>query len=205
MNFSRVSRLSAFIGCACRPAARTTTRISSARRSSRRPTATCRRRTRWSASLARSRQPRRSKRDIPQLAIVGSGYSYLQEWLPHVAQHSVRQGLADVIGVGRLRPQLSGAAGRRDRRAAAEDELLAARSATARRRPQRARFGVLPARSVLRRSTRRRSSSKRSRKPWRCRRPRRRSGAEHESLASRCVPPGPAKRNRCTTVASTSR
>ena len=23
----------------------------------------------------------------PQLAIVGSGYSYLQEWLPHVAQH----------------------------------------------------------------------------------------------------------------------
>jgi 2,4-dienoyl-CoA reductase-like NADH-dependent reductase (Old Yellow Enzyme family) len=38
----------------------------------------------------------------PQLAIVGSGYSYLQEWLPHVAQHSIRQGLADVIGVGRL-------------------------------------------------------------------------------------------------------
>jgi 2,4-dienoyl-CoA reductase-like NADH-dependent reductase (Old Yellow Enzyme family) len=38
----------------------------------------------------------------PELAIVGSGYSYLQEWLPHVAQHSLRQGLADVIGVGRL-------------------------------------------------------------------------------------------------------
>jgi NADPH2 dehydrogenase len=38
----------------------------------------------------------------PQLAIVGSGYSYLQEWLPHVAQHSVRQGLADVVGLGRL-------------------------------------------------------------------------------------------------------
>ncbi len=38
----------------------------------------------------------------PELAIIGSGYSYLQEWLPHVAQHSVRHGLADVIGVGRL-------------------------------------------------------------------------------------------------------
>jgi len=37
-----------------------------------------------------------------QLVIVGSGYSYLQEWLPHVAQHSVRRGLADVVGVGRL-------------------------------------------------------------------------------------------------------
>jgi 2,4-dienoyl-CoA reductase-like NADH-dependent reductase (Old Yellow Enzyme family) len=38
----------------------------------------------------------------PELAIVGSGYSYLQEWLPHVAQHSVRSGLTDVVGVGRL-------------------------------------------------------------------------------------------------------
>ena len=38
----------------------------------------------------------------PELAIVGSGYSYLQEWLPHVAQHSVRLGLTDVVGVGRL-------------------------------------------------------------------------------------------------------
>jgi 2,4-dienoyl-CoA reductase-like NADH-dependent reductase (Old Yellow Enzyme family) len=38
----------------------------------------------------------------PELAIIGSGYSYLQEWLPHVAQHSVREGLTDVVGVGRL-------------------------------------------------------------------------------------------------------
>jgi NADPH2 dehydrogenase len=37
-----------------------------------------------------------------ELVIVGSGYSYLQEWLPHVAQHSVRMGLADIVGVGRL-------------------------------------------------------------------------------------------------------
>ena len=38
----------------------------------------------------------------PDLAIVGSGYSYLQEWLPHVAQHVVRAGMADSIGIGRM-------------------------------------------------------------------------------------------------------
>src|SRR5262249_2822501 len=42
------------------------------------------------------------KRDFPQLAIVGSAYSYLQEWLPHVAQHNVRMGLCDVVGLGRM-------------------------------------------------------------------------------------------------------
>ena len=28
----------------------------------------------------------------PEVAIVGSGYSYLQQWLPHAAQHVVRTG-----------------------------------------------------------------------------------------------------------------
>ena len=36
------------------------------------------------------------------VAIVGSGYSYLQEWLPHVAQHVVRTGGADFVGLGRI-------------------------------------------------------------------------------------------------------
>jgi NADPH2 dehydrogenase len=36
------------------------------------------------------------------LAIVGSGYSYLQEWLPKVAQHYVRTGQVDFVGLGRL-------------------------------------------------------------------------------------------------------
>jgi 2,4-dienoyl-CoA reductase-like NADH-dependent reductase (Old Yellow Enzyme family) len=44
----------------------------------------------------------RLKRCAPRLAIVGSGYSYLQEWLPHVAQHAVRTGGADFIGLGRI-------------------------------------------------------------------------------------------------------
>jgi NADPH2 dehydrogenase len=38
----------------------------------------------------------------PALAIVGSAYSYLQEWLPNVAQAVVGAGMADSIGIGRL-------------------------------------------------------------------------------------------------------
>jgi NADPH2 dehydrogenase len=44
----------------------------------------------------------RLKADFPRLAFVGSGYSYLQEWLPHVAQHAVRRGLTDLVGLGRM-------------------------------------------------------------------------------------------------------
>lgn len=39
---------------------------------------------------------------FPDLAIVGSGYSYLQEWLPHVAQHNIRTGKVDFIALGRM-------------------------------------------------------------------------------------------------------
>ena len=38
----------------------------------------------------------------PELTIVGSGYSYLQEWLPNVAQHVVRTGQVDFVGLGRM-------------------------------------------------------------------------------------------------------
>jgi 2,4-dienoyl-CoA reductase-like NADH-dependent reductase (Old Yellow Enzyme family) len=36
------------------------------------------------------------------IVIVGSAYSYLQEYLPHVAQAAVRQGWTDMIGLGRM-------------------------------------------------------------------------------------------------------
>jgi 2,4-dienoyl-CoA reductase-like NADH-dependent reductase (Old Yellow Enzyme family) len=42
------------------------------------------------------------KRLRPHLVYVGSGYSYLQEWLPHVAQAAVRTGQTDLIGLGRM-------------------------------------------------------------------------------------------------------
>lgn len=42
------------------------------------------------------------KRAFPELVIVGSGYSYLQEWLPHVAQYVLRAGMADSVGFGRM-------------------------------------------------------------------------------------------------------
>src|SRR5262249_33656350 len=42
------------------------------------------------------------KKSFPNLAFVGSGYSYLQEWLPHVGQHAVRTGMTDLVGLGRV-------------------------------------------------------------------------------------------------------
>ena len=38
----------------------------------------------------------------PELTLVGSGYSYLQEWLPHVAGANVRAGGATFAGIGRM-------------------------------------------------------------------------------------------------------
>lgn len=42
------------------------------------------------------------KQAFPELVIIGSGYSYLQEWLPHVAQYVLRNGMADSVGFGRM-------------------------------------------------------------------------------------------------------
>ncbi len=36
------------------------------------------------------------------LAVIGSAYSYLQEYLPHVAQAAVREGWTDIVGLGRM-------------------------------------------------------------------------------------------------------
>lgn len=42
------------------------------------------------------------KQDFPRLHFVGSGYSYLQEWLPHVAQAAVATNAVDLVGLGRM-------------------------------------------------------------------------------------------------------
>jgi 2,4-dienoyl-CoA reductase-like NADH-dependent reductase (Old Yellow Enzyme family) len=42
------------------------------------------------------------KRQKPEMIFVGSGYTYLQEWIPNVAQSAVRHGLADFVGLGRM-------------------------------------------------------------------------------------------------------
>lgn len=44
----------------------------------------------------------RCKAAFPDLTVVGTGYSYLQEYLAHVAQAQVRLGQVDSVGVGRL-------------------------------------------------------------------------------------------------------
>ena len=43
-----------------------------------------------------------SARAPQAIALVGTAYSYLQEYLPHVAQYVVRHGWADMIGIGRM-------------------------------------------------------------------------------------------------------
>lgn len=45
---------------------------------------------------------RHLKRRFPNLLIVGSGYTYLQDFLPHVAQAAVREGWVDFVGLGRM-------------------------------------------------------------------------------------------------------
>src|SRR5690606_12037247 len=39
---------------------------------------------------------------FPPILLVGSAYSYLQEYLPHVAQYVVRHGWTDMAGIGRM-------------------------------------------------------------------------------------------------------
>jgi 2,4-dienoyl-CoA reductase-like NADH-dependent reductase (Old Yellow Enzyme family) len=39
---------------------------------------------------------------LPGTTFVGTGYTYLQEWLPHAAQRSVREGHVHFVGLGRL-------------------------------------------------------------------------------------------------------
>lgn len=38
----------------------------------------------------------------PEVAIIGAGYTYLQDWLPHVAQAVVASGGAAMVGLGRM-------------------------------------------------------------------------------------------------------
>lgn len=42
------------------------------------------------------------KREFPDLVFVGAGYSYLQQFLPNVAQAAVRDGWVDSVGLGRM-------------------------------------------------------------------------------------------------------
>ncbi|MCP4170679.1 MAG: NADH:flavin oxidoreductase, partial [Fuerstiella sp.] len=44
----------------------------------------------------------RLKRLHPKMIVVGTGYSYLQEWIPHVGQAAVRQNRVDSVGLGRM-------------------------------------------------------------------------------------------------------
>ena len=45
---------------------------------------------------------RQCKQAVPELAMVGTAYTYLQEYVPHVAQAVVRAGWIDAVGLGRM-------------------------------------------------------------------------------------------------------
>jgi 2,4-dienoyl-CoA reductase-like NADH-dependent reductase (Old Yellow Enzyme family) len=45
---------------------------------------------------------RACKQAVPDLVIVGTGYSYLQDFVAHVAQAVVRDGWVDAVGLGRM-------------------------------------------------------------------------------------------------------
>jgi 2,4-dienoyl-CoA reductase-like NADH-dependent reductase (Old Yellow Enzyme family) len=51
------------------------------------------------AHLAKNRN---QKSEIRNPILVGTAYSYLQEFLPHVAQYTVRNGWTDMVGLGRM-------------------------------------------------------------------------------------------------------
>ncbi|MEM8714098.1 MAG: NADH:flavin oxidoreductase, partial [Planctomycetota bacterium] len=45
---------------------------------------------------------RRAKARFPDMLFVGTGYTYLMDWLPNVAQAEVRAGHVDFVGLGRM-------------------------------------------------------------------------------------------------------
>jgi len=45
---------------------------------------------------------RKLKQQFPNFIIVGSAYSYLQDFLPNVAQAAIREGWVDLVGIGRM-------------------------------------------------------------------------------------------------------
>jgi NADPH2 dehydrogenase len=55
------------------------------------------------AGVARLLQVTRAlKAAVPEMIVVSSGWTYLQEFLPHVAQACVRDGWFDAVGLGRM-------------------------------------------------------------------------------------------------------
>src|SRR5260221_14349125 len=55
------------------------------------------------AGVARQMDAARElKRRFPNLLFVGTAYSYLQDFLPQVAQAALREGGVDLVGLGRM-------------------------------------------------------------------------------------------------------
>ncbi len=83
-------------------AAPTTIRTFSGRRFFRRAMAISPPKTRCWAYGGRSIPCGKCKQALPNLVLVGTGYTYLQDYLPHVGQAVVRAGWVDRVGLGRM-------------------------------------------------------------------------------------------------------
>lgn len=56
-----------------------------------------------SRTAERAPSEERDRQDAcPPPIVIGTAYSYLQEYLPHVAQYAVRNGWTDMVGLGRM-------------------------------------------------------------------------------------------------------
>src|SRR5436853_7863952 len=51
----------------------------------------------WQMNVART-----LKQQFPDMLLIGTGYTYLQDFLPHVAQGAIRNGWIDSVGLGRM-------------------------------------------------------------------------------------------------------
>ena len=101
----------------------------------------------------------RLKAACPGLVFVGSAYSYLQEWLPHVGQRVLREGRADFVGLGRMVLSYPELPRRRARGTAARQQAhLPHLQRLHDRAAQRPGLGLLPARPLLREAARGRAS-----------------------------------------------
>ena len=102
---------------------------------------------------------RECKNAAPDIPLVGTGYTYLQDYLPHVAQAAVREGWVDFVGLGRMVLSYPRFPRRRvGTRRPATPFHLPNFQRLHHRSPQRHAFGLLPSRPFLQGAPRVRSS-----------------------------------------------
>ena len=107
------------------------------------------------AGVARLLQAARTvKAEVPEAIVVSTGWTYLQDYLPHVAQACLREGWFDAVGLGRMMLSYPAPARRRDGGPpAAAASPVPDLQRLHHRPPKRNGVGMLPARRLLQASS----------------------------------------------------